>query len=176
MKAFTLFSLCGLLFITPALAQSNLEPLNHPGTSVPEVFQIGTGENNRLCNNAEGGTISMLKRKLRKPGVDFNSPAFWAIKCEKETSEQLTEPNLLQVAIWTNNTNLVDAIVFELDNVDDLNIILTNELGYNESILDWFDRQIIAANSKQKIRLSGIRETLVTDFNAKSLNELRGTR
>lgn len=99
MKAFTLFSLCGLLFITPALAQSNLEPLNHLGTSIPETLRYDGGygpeDLQDLCEYAEDGSITDLKRKLRSAGVDLNSPAFWAIKCEKLSDRQTSEPNLL---------------------------------------------------------------------------------
>jgi hypothetical protein len=146
---------------------------SHVGPHCPEIFHIGTDENGDICNNAEGGSISSLKRKLRKGDTGINSPEFWAIKCEKLSSEMTTEPNLLQVAIWTNNRTLIYDIIEELDGVDDLNIVLVNENHQQETILDWLDRQITNARPAMKNRLRGFRNTLKINFNAKSINDVK---
>jgi hypothetical protein len=146
---------------------------SHVGHDCPDIFHIGTVENDDICDDAEGGSISSLKRKLRKGDTNINSPEFWAIKCEKLTSEMTTEPNLLQVAIWTNNTNLIDAIIDELSGYDDLNIVLVNENHRQETILDWFDRQLAEVRPAMKKRLQRIRNTLKIDFNAKSIDDVK---
>jgi hypothetical protein len=146
---------------------------SHVGPHCPEIFHIGTDENIDICNTAEGGGISSLKIKLRRGDVDINSPEFWAIKCEKLSGDMTTEPNLLQVAIWTNNLGLIDAIVRHLKEIDDINIVLVNENHRQETILDWFDRQIGKATPATKRRLQKIRNTLKIDFNAKSINDIK---
>jgi len=163
-----------LLFCQLIQAQrgGGLVPLNDPSIQVPSVFEVGSRDNKNICQNSQGGSISSIKLRLRREGLNINSSSFWSIKCEKLNARMTTQPNLLQVAIWKNNLGLIKQMIRELDGVKDLNFVIINELGNKETPYDWLNRQIIAADSAVKVRLKGIKGNIVDRFNAKPIGAL----
>jgi len=139
---------------------------------VPSVFEVGSRDNKNICQNSAGGNISSIKLRLRREGLNINSPSFWSIKCKKRDARMTTEPNLLQLAIWKNNLNLVKQFIRELDGVKDINFVIINELGYGETPLDWLNRQIIVATCSAQNYLNWVKQNIQSEFEAKTLNEL----
>ena len=159
---------------------STLQPLNRPGTPIPASFEIGERNNTRLCNGAEGGSLEKLKNIMKQEGVELKSIIFWSIKCEQDPTTLTDDPNLLQQAILASNFGLVKSIMFELSTLDTnrLNIILINENGALESILDWLNRQIDVKeiNMANKEEFEEIRDILTDPsepYHAKTIEQLR---
>ena len=165
---------------------STLQPLNRPGTPIPESFKIPDYDHDRdnnidLCDTAEDGNISGIRTVLKRENVVINSYTFWAIRCEKPTSNMTTQPNLLQTAILNKNYALVRDMSNTLHGLLvygswDLNTILVNEKGIEESILDWLNRQIVAIrpNSPMGKIYDGIRtDILEPPYSAKTIEQLR---